>query len=277
MQLTIGNSDVPSATSAAKLWLGCGFAVSPTRSLVGGDISSRPREARRREHHFLFSLADPIFGLYTKSPPTLFVRCTPRNVAKPSVLPVEDDSAGVSETSSAGAAVAGAAAAAPRARHHSFPPRAGQESVGSSGAQASPNRRRFAANPGNGPRAASSGGDDGAAAGCGAMDVDTTTEGKERRACGAMLPPSTPHVLCSSSPAKMIQQRIGKKEAPGFDAAVAVPTAAAGEANEGKGGAAAAAEGCVDPEDEDHNSSDGGAAYEDLSAWLHSTDDWWIS
>lgn len=49
---------------------------------------------------------------------------------------------------------------------------------------------------------------------------------------------------------------------------------------EGKGVAAAMAEGLAGADvndDDDDNSSDGGAAHEELSVWLHGTDDWWTS
>ncbi|CAM9987806.1 unnamed protein product, partial [Pylaiella littoralis] len=140
-----------------------------------------------------------------------------------------------------------------------------------------------------------------AAAGCRTMDVGRTErQGGYHYPC-SRAKPSAPHSpthllpsISSSLASLMAVQRQGEtgrgggKEAPGFDAAVsasaAVVPGGGGGASEGKGGAFAAgstaAKGIgsgVEVPDEDDNSSDGGAAQEDLSAWLHSTDDWWTS
>lgn len=78
------------------------------------------------------------------------------------------------------------------------------------------------------------------------------------------------------------------KEAPGFDAAVSADSApftaaaggGAGDKADGKGATVAAmAESSAGAEYDgiDDNSSDGGDAHEELSAWLHGTADWWTS
>lgn len=63
----------------------------------------------------------------------------------------------------------------------------------------------------------------------------------------------------------------GGKGAPGYDAAVS--TAGCGVAGE-SGEVEAFSSGVGDVDDD---SSDGGAAHEEISAWLHSTADWWTS
>lgn len=75
--------------------------------------------------------------------------------------------------------------------------------------------------------------------------------------------------------------------APRYDAAVGcdldgvmayeVEEAAAAAAVAAAAEAAAAEAAALGGGDADDDSSDGGAAHEELSAWLHSTDDWWIS
>ena len=76
----------------------------------------------------------------------------------------------------------------------------------------------------------------------------------------------------------------GGQGAPGYDAAVGcdLDGVRAYEVEEAAAAAAAAtAAAAVAAEalggDVDDDSSDGGAAHEEISAWLHSTDDWWIS
>ncbi|CAM9501101.1 unnamed protein product [Ectocarpus sp. 12 AP-2014] len=112
----------------------------------------------------------------------------------------------------------------------------------------------------------------------------TTAAGQKRAAtCGVErttrdLGVASPSPLglprTSSTLARLIQQG-GGKEAPGFDAAVRA-SAASSDGNAGVEVAAVA--GAIDVGDDDKSSSsDGGAAHEDLSAWLHSTHDWWTS
>lgn len=63
------------------------------------------------------------------------------------------------------------------------------------------------------------------------------------------------------------------KEAPFHDAAVCTLSDDRPPVNPGSAWVAGGGNGG----DVDDDSSDGGAAQEDISAWLHSTDDWWIS
>lgn len=66
----------------------------------------------------------------------------------------------------------------------------------------------------------------------------------------------------------------GCREAPGYDTAVNAVAGCGPDANSdgGDGNAVLTGDG-----DLDDDSSDGGAAHEEISAWLHSTEDWWIS
>ncbi|CBN78106.1 hypothetical protein Esi_0095_0073 [Ectocarpus siliculosus] len=73
-----------------------------------------------------------------------------------------------------------------------------------------------------------------------------------------------------------LMQQGGGKEAPGFDAAVRA-SAASSDGNTGGVEVAAVADAVDAGDDDKSSSSDGGAAHEDLSAWLHSTHDWWTS
>lgn len=86
--------------------------------------------------------------------------------------------------------------------------------------------------------------------------------------------PSSLGLPRTSSTLARLMQRGGGKEAPGFDAAVRASAASSG----GNIGAEVAdATHVGDDYDDKSSSSDGGAAHEDLSAWLHSTHDWWTS
>lgn len=109
------------------------------------------------------------------------------------------------------------------------------------------------------------------------MDV----EGVERE-CSCTAASSSAHVFRSASPLGKLLP--GGEDAPGYDAAISAAGWRSGDAgvDEGKGAAATAEVGpvpttTVDGGDVDDDSSDGGAAHEEISAWLHSTADWWTS
>lgn len=83
---------------------------------------------------------------------------------------------------------------------------------------------------------------------------------------------SSAHGTETASPRDNLPQT--GKGAPGYDAAVS--TGRCGT-NDGEGSEGAAGGGGASGGDIDDDSSDGGAAHEEISAWLHSTQDWWTS
>ncbi|CAM9838396.1 unnamed protein product [Ectocarpus fasciculatus] len=166
-----------------------------------------------------------------------------RTVRTPSVLPAEGTLAGMDTASSA------AAAAAPfrrRLRRGGV----GHATVNVAGAATTAAVQK------------------GAAGTCGVQ--------RTMRDLGMASPSSLGLPRTSSTLARLMQQG-GGKEAPGFDAAVRASAASSG-GNVGVEAAAAAVADAIDAVDDDKSSSsDGCAAHEDLSAWLHSTHDWWTS
>ncbi|CAM9993359.1 unnamed protein product [Ectocarpus sp. 8 AP-2014] len=113
----------------------------------------------------------------------------------------------------------------------------------------------------------------------------TTAAGQKRAAtCGVerttrdlgVVSPSPLGLPRTSSTLARLMQQGGGKEAPGFDAAVRA-SAASSDGNTGGVEVAAVADAVDAGDDDKSSSSDGGAAHEDLSAWLHSTHDWWTS
>lgn len=105
------------------------------------------------------------------------------------------------------------------------------------------------------------------------MDVDNAAATAVMNCCScAPAVSSSGGVSCSRTASPLGRALQGRKSgAPGYDAAVS--TASCGAAGEsGTLEASAAGRGDVDDD-----SSDGGAAHEEISAWLHSTEDWWTS
>lgn len=98
-------------------------------------------------------------------------------------------------------------------------------------------------------------------------EAGARSEQKLDRACACSRASSSRDAEPSSASAVALP---GDVEAPGYDAAVNPPPCVSSgrEVDDmltAEGG------------EVDEDSSDGGAAYEEISAWLHSTDDWWIS
>lgn len=85
----------------------------------------------------------------------------------------------------------------------------------------------------------------------------------------------------AASPLSKVLPNGGQGGAPGYDAAVGcdVDCARGDEVETAVVSAAMSVEvsAGVGAGDIDDDSSDGGAAHEEISAWLHSTEDWWIS
>lgn len=106
--------------------------------------------------------------------------------------------------------------------------------------------------------------------GLGEMDVESVQ--RNNCSCATVLSPQVTET-------SILLYRLSQSgnEAPGYDAAVNSTNGRSNDESatvndEGVGGISGAGGGEVD-----EDSSDGGAAHEEISTWLHSTQDWWTS